>query len=411
MSDAAKVAAILTLGIAVAVVGGIWILSEPEAPQAAMAGGSEEAAAKATLPEREEPMQAQALGEAAAQRSEVAAQPLVEASSETVAGSRKPDPEGLDEVGFRGRIVSELSVPVAGAVLHVRRQRQSLVFLGNLKPEKGQPADENGLFEVRGLRPRTTYSLAVEHPDFQQLFRKDIVTGDDVSDLGDLVVEGGAVVEGRVIDQGGAGVEGADVWAGDSSLNDYYIDLDILGGGLASSRRKVKSGADGRFRLAGLAPGEKPLQARKPGYSRGSTPPMKLLKGDTIPGVTLVLEPGMAVAGTVSDDESRRVAGASVKINRPGSMGRDKDALMAETDANGHFRIEGLGDGYHFMTVKADGYATHRQFQVKGGQGRPPGDAGPRGARSVGVWWRPGARNRSRASRSGPSVMTGLPSR
>ncbi|MEW6743627.1 MAG: carboxypeptidase-like regulatory domain-containing protein [Planctomycetota bacterium] len=367
MGDSAKLFLVILVGLAIVVTGAFWVLSGDDGP-VAPSEPAEPAAAAAT---REEPEEG-ALYEATPPTRwlETAEGTPALASEPSLVQVQRRDPEGRDDVGVRGRVVNELGAPVSGATIDARRQGQPVYFVKPGGRDESIESDRDGRFEVRGLRPRESYALIVDHAEYQPRRQSQVVTGESVEDLGDIMLETGATVSGRVVAPNGAGVGGASVWAGGRVSGipmEFHVEVDNLGGGPPMGRRKVTTAEDGSFRLAGLRPGETSLRASMTGFSRGSTGPFQLAKGQVLTGVIIALQPGLVIAGRVSDDEGHPIAGAEVQLNRFGPPEAASQDPQAKTEANGSFRIEGVSDGSHFLTASAEGFVPYRQWGVKAG--------------------------------------------
>jgi hypothetical protein len=154
-------------------------------------------------------------------------------------------------------------------------------------------------------------------------------------DLGDVAVVRAAVVRGRVQNEAGA------------PLADVRIDADrgLFG---PMGRGGVRSGADGTFAVAALAPGALTLRAALAGHLPSSQE-LELQPEEERTGLVVTLRTGKAIAGRVVDDRGVGVAGIRVGFNRMemrGGIGFERFVTeeAATTDQNGWFALAGLGD-------------------------------------------------------------------
>jgi hypothetical protein len=152
-------------------------------------------------------------------------------------------------------------------------------------------------------------------------------------------LERGLAIQGSVLDVEGNPVSGALVYAEDEVPSDgllfvhseHYYWLPV----------HARTGADGRFLLANLAPGAHTLRVEAVGYACARSESVQALP--TPQDVTLKLKPGGAIAGRVERDDGGPWAESEVVVV---AMDRDtltrQTASVAKTDLDGRFRIEHL---------------------------------------------------------------------
>ncbi len=144
-------------------------------------------------------------------------------------------------------------------------------------------------------------------------------------------------IGGRIVDADGRPVSNADV--------------SIEGEGLLG-RTQIQTGADGAFLFANLSAGAYELDVSHDTLAAAETPMSVALDvGEAKTGLELELAVGASIAGRVFDeDTSRGIPGAVVYAT--GRQGKE-----ATTDADGRFRISGLGPGEYSISVsRAWGY-------------------------------------------------------
>ncbi|MFL6203072.1 MAG: carboxypeptidase regulatory-like domain-containing protein [Thermoanaerobaculia bacterium] len=157
----------------------------------------------------------------------------------------------------------------------------------------------------------------------------------------DLRLPAFETLSGRVVSTlSGRPVAGALVWAGDPG----------------AFRR---TGDDGVYKLSAAPGRELPIQAAAAGYFQGQSN-WSVRKGERR-APTLALEPALAAAGVVVDEQDKPVAGVEIKARiQPGSRARDRwrSGGSARTSAAGRFRIPGLAAGIaHELRLTRKGYA------------------------------------------------------
>src|SRR5262245_16863049 len=123
----------------------------------------------------------------------------------------------------------------------------------------------------------------------------------------------------------------------------------------------VMTDAEGRFAIAGPAPGEFQVAAAKAGFAeayataRAAGAPARLMAvaaDQIIDDVTIELPRGAAISGVVIDQASEPIAGASVMVERAGGAA-GKVPRVGLTDDLGQYRIGGLAEGHVLVSVFA----------------------------------------------------------
>ena len=307
--------------------------------------------------------------------------------------------EVVERAVLKGRVIDEYGRPVAQA--EVTYLPGSAAFRGfGRRSDRDEPeppaatTDAAGRFELdvelaeEGSRDARRFlgadaNLVVRHDAFATLVKPhdDRTVGEQ--QVGDLVVEAGAWVTGRVVDPAGRPVAGAEVRGRNS------FDPADSGGGralpffrniLGESLDEVESGADGRFTLTGLRPGLASVTARKEGMRTASVEDLELTVGRGADAGSLVMEQGEIIAGYVLDDRGLPVPGASVRVS---SMTRfivgnmqdlprrglgEEMRLRAESDESGWFELAGLSEGTYNVHVSAEGFARVTEENVAVGR-------------------------------------------
>ncbi|MBI3098797.1 MAG: carboxypeptidase regulatory-like domain-containing protein [Planctomycetes bacterium] len=180
-----------------------------------------------------------------------------------------------------------------------------------------------------------------------------------------------AVVAGRVLDPDGRRVPNARVYyraferAADGSKS-------ACGSGIIGT--PVESNAMGEFsvivKMSGLKIANGTVSnlmyvvAESPGYAR-TYAPVNVGPGTHLSDVSVVLESGNLVRGTVCDSEHRAIAGAQISLAEDGdSFG---GFLETTTDDVGHFEVTGLRDLRYWAWVNAEGFVNLAAVEVRPG--------------------------------------------
>jgi uncharacterized GH25 family protein len=159
----------------------------------------------------------------------------------------------------------------------------------------------------------------------------------------------GAVVEGIVRDRAsGEPVAGAMVSAQRDGQNDFARQ---------SIGKQVRSNEAGRFRIAGLSPGNHSITARTVGRRAEQPISVGLGVAEELSGVELWLVPARTLRGIVVDDKKRPVADAFV-------LATSDRPEMETTDAQGVFEFATLPNG-SFRIKASKGSASSAAVDVR----------------------------------------------
>jgi 5-hydroxyisourate hydrolase-like protein (transthyretin family) len=246
-----------------------------------------------------------------------------------------------------GRLVGPEERPAAGSVtvqeLDGREAPAALAQV--LRAEAGA----DGRFRVAGV-PAGSHALGVRAPGLAaQRVIFDLGPTTLEVDLGDVALEVGLTISGRVRDRAGLPVSGA------------RIDMFPRSPTAISFRGDpVECAADGRFVAAGLSPGIHSLTASASGYGRVTK---ELEAGAT--GVELVLPPAAAIVGQVVDERGRAVEAFDVEAE-PAKQGLGSTWGHARGDqGDGRFRVQDMNEGTYVLSVTAPEFAATTVSDVK----------------------------------------------
>lgn len=157
-----------------------------------------------------------------------------------------------------GRVVDWQGNPVAGARLQTHDTEyvddpffRSLGQYPSAATEMTGKTREDGTFVLQGLTPET-YQIDVRHKDHAQLIHQNVVVREGAeTDVGDLKLSAGAVIEGTVVGAGGQPLAGATV--------------QLRGTGDEPHNYPARTDADGRYRVEHVAPGSYLIYAQRTG--------------------------------------------------------------------------------------------------------------------------------------------------
>lgn len=273
-----------------------------------------------------------------------------------------------------GVVVDEAGRPVAAAEVRVlpaeEREPDFALHPGTVARAA---ADSKGRFTL-DLLPADRVDLEVRARGFAPTLVRGlpIAPGEGAFNLGSVVLASGARLEGIVEDPEGNPVEGATVTLQTVDQNATRLAL----AGSPPEERSTVTGADGRFEVAGLQPGEAVgLLVKRQGYASRV---VSRLQPPLEEPVRVVLDPASRLTGRVLDERNGPVPAAQVVLRRQEGI-----AGVGTTDAEGRFLLEGVQAGRFALDASAQGHLAARvdAIEVSAGADLDAGDVIlPRGA-------------------------------
>jgi len=119
-----------------------------------------------------------------------------------------------------------------------------------------------------------------------------------------------------------------------------------------SGRAALLTDDKGRFRIAGVPPGNLSLVVRHSAYSRGRAGPFRLGRGEARKGLVIRLRPGTKLRGTVLGQVKEPLAGVEVSVADPSDPFHH---AVRFTDSSGRFEIPNL-KGRIRLSLSAPGF-------------------------------------------------------
>lgn len=171
-----------------------------------------------------------------------------------------------------------------------------------------------------------------------------------VQHVGDVILQPEIVLQGRVVDEDGAPVEAAAVVLGEGEAFVHSMRRDPM----RVPARKLAAGPGGRFRVAGLAPGDQlSLHVSAPGFVRESIPLVRVEASLAAEEVEIRLREALELLGRVTDEAT----GSGVEGVRVRFAQTVRDGFtMAETDESGEFLLSGVPVAAGVLSASAEGY-------------------------------------------------------
>jgi len=235
-------------------------------------------------------------------------------------------------------------------------------------PSRGATVASDLTFELRGVQAGVAYTVGAL-PELLASARSEKFqprAGEHAHVK--IVLTHGAMLSGRVVDESGDPVEGAEL--------EVRVGAIIFGqGGVVA--REAKSAADGTFLLAAVPVGDTRIDVESEGFIPGSKD-LSLLEGQVVDDIELVLGRGRRVTGRVVWADGGPAVGANVELTFDMSQMGGMAAFnamsgaegTAEADEDGAFVITGLGNGP--FTVRASLGAGRRDGVTIGGDDEGP---------------------------------------
>lgn len=270
------------------------------------------------------------------------------------------------------RGVADARVAVSGEIIDMENMRrgggyltfQQVAILLLNAHELAQTTDAEGAFNFPRL-PFLTYEIHVLAPPFaERSVRQALPHETEV----EIVLEDGATLSGRVIQDNGRGVGGLTVSVRSEE-----------GGRMARftamrRAREVVTERDGSFSVSGLIAGEVMVMVEGPGYLRETVSGVQASLDGTEP-LEIIVRPGAVIAGRVTDEQGRALPDIQVRARElreddgrfgrgggRGGFGRGFFGGNPETtDSNGEFRFDRLEAGKYQLTLTGEGYARTEQ--------------------------------------------------
>jgi hypothetical protein len=279
-----------------------------------------------------------------------------------VATGQGPGPGERTKLVLRGRIVNKNSAPVADASVALDFGRGGPRERGGPQRRVPDPVrtDREGRFAFGGQTFRNLrVSLQVAHAHYAPgLFDRNLGEVDGEVDLGDLLLDNGGAILGRVTDLEGNGVAGATVQLRPDNGNrlGFIRDRDNL-------LQPLQADANGFFRIEHAAAGDWRVSATARMHQEGSSPAFAVEEDLQVDLDDIRLGPGYELAGKVFNRIGQPVARAEVVV-RGGRENRDGRDHRTRTDEQGTFFLEHLPGVALDLSVDGEGYLRYEQTGI-----------------------------------------------
>src|SRR5664280_1553909 len=258
-------------------------------------------------------------------------------------------------VTISGRVTDEERRPVAAVRVRVLENSRS-------GPTAAALTAEDGTFTLRRIPAVETLRLVAMHPDFEPASLGDFALKPGEKRTGvAFALSRGATVAG-IVTAGGAPLAGAQLILTPGRRGTSFDAPPRSLAGPVWSWPRATTGADGRFRIGGLAPGEYTVTASKPGYARESTEGVVVAGHRGPQQLVFALGPEAVITGSVRGKRGSGVADQFVRAAPSDAAIRSGGS--AQTLADGSFRIDGLKPGITYTLTVSSGLTGGQRKSV-----------------------------------------------
>ncbi|MCP3914127.1 MAG: hypothetical protein GY711_01060 [bacterium] len=252
-----------------------------------------------------------------------------------------------DDTALLGRVVDERGEPLAGAAVRALRAGGGMFGTPGIPgadPELARTrSDSAGRFRLE-LPAQPRVRIAIEAEGYAPLEESESLREGQEKDVGDVELDRGVTLAGRVFDSAGSPLAGVEVTRPEAQRGGMRLV------GRDASVVLTETDEAGRFRIASQAVGPWQLGFRSDQHPDGKLDGVTDRAGDAIEDLELVLDDGFEITGRVVgmpsvDSElfvrAREPQSQSIVINGNG-MGLGARARRASVAADGSFRVGGL---------------------------------------------------------------------
>ncbi len=246
-----------------------------------------------------------------------------------------------------GRVVSRSGNPVGDAVVTPFRVGEGLLLRTREDLSPRFTTGDDGRFEFAGLPAGEPLGFAVEHPEFALLEHEPVAVDDGAQvDLGELVLDAGLRLHGRVSDAAGAPLAGARV---------QLSDLTGTQRGATGGPRETIADDEGRYEFLHLAQRQYGVEASSAGHQSQSTS-ISLALGGVGGGARHDFSLQAAdsfLGGLLLGSDDRPLADVPLRLSRRESGPSSWFLARTSTDRDGRFTFADIAAGSYQIDVES----------------------------------------------------------
>ncbi|HEV7516518.1 MAG TPA: carboxypeptidase-like regulatory domain-containing protein, partial [Thermoanaerobaculia bacterium] len=232
---------------------------------------------------------------------------------------------------IEGVVTDGAGNPIAGA--EVTPRSSDPVSGWFQEPELPSPSTTgaDGRFRIVDLRRGDHVNLEVQHPGYApaQAPAVEVPTPEPLH----VELKAARSLAGRILGPRGEPVPGA--------LLSRVEEVRIGGGSHGSAFTLGQTGADGIFRVTGLAPGTLNLEVSAGGYQTRRTGGVQIPEDRDVEHLDITLEPGVILAGRVLDKQGEPVGDASIWVHPERPADRAVEIQVTTGSVHGHILDNG----------------------------------------------------------------------
>lgn len=264
---------------------------------------------------------------------------------------------------IEGRVTDLRGSAIEGAQVFVAESMIQAAFMRVNRRRQREPAalsDVNGFFAVADRRVGEVVDLTIKTPGFAQgrVLAVEAPTDQPIA----VRLSRTSRVRGEVVDTRGRAISGAFVWVS--------ARVSIGPGTSTHSTGQATTADNGRFVIEEIDPGEIEVKVEAEGYRNANLTGLMVEPEQDLENLRIVMEPGAAVSGRVTDASGRPLAHAMIQLSE-GGRSYAGFQIGDTSDNDGRYRLEGIAPGRQSVTASHEDFqSTTRQIEVELGENR-----------------------------------------